>query len=37
MSDFLEFLKDQLGPIRDIESGRFFGGIGLSAKACSSR
>lgn len=30
-SDFAEFVKDQLAPVRGLSSGRFFGGIGLSA------
>ena len=30
-ADFLAFVKDQLEPIVDITSGRFFGGAGLSA------
>jgi len=28
--DYAEFVKDQLAALRDIESGRFFGGVGLS-------
>jgi|WetSurMetagenome_2_1015567.scaffolds.fasta_scaffold427197_1 DNA transformation protein len=30
-SDFAEFVKDQLAPVSMLTSGRFFGGIGLSA------
>ena len=30
-SDFVEFLKDQLGPIQGLASARFFGGIRLSS------
>ena len=30
-ADFLEFVKDQLAPILEVTSGRFFGGAGLSA------
>lgn len=29
--DYVEFIKEQLAPIRGIESGRFFGGVGLTA------
>jgi DNA transformation protein and related proteins len=29
--DFADFVKDQLSPVRTLTSGRFFGGIGLSA------
>jgi DNA transformation protein len=30
-TDFADFVKDQLAPVRMLASGRFFGGIGLSA------
>jgi hypothetical protein len=30
-SDFADFVKDQLAPVRTLTSGRFFGGIGLAA------
>jgi DNA transformation protein len=30
-NDYAEFVKDRLASLRDIESGRFFGGIGLSS------
>ena len=29
--DYVEFVKEQLAPMQDIASGRFFGGVGLSA------
>jgi DNA transformation protein and related proteins len=28
---FADFVKDQLAPVRSLTSGRFFGGVGLSA------
>jgi|SRR5450432_2212726 DNA transformation protein len=30
-SEFVEFVKEQLAPIRGLASARFFGGFGLSA------
>jgi hypothetical protein len=32
-SDYVDFVLEQLEPIRDVTSGRFFGGGGLSARA----
>lgn len=29
--DYVEFVKEQLASMHDIASGRFFGGVGLSA------
>jgi DNA transformation protein and related proteins len=31
-SDYIEFVKDQLAPLRGISTSRFFGGIGLSSE-----
>ena len=30
-SDYVEFVKDQLAPLRDVSASRFFGGVGLSS------
>jgi DNA transformation protein len=32
VSDFVDFLKEQLAPIRGLAAARFFGGVGLSAE-----
>ena len=29
-AQYLDFVKEQLAPIRGVQSGRFFGGVGLS-------
>jgi DNA transformation protein and related proteins len=32
VSDFVDFLTEQLAPVRGLVTARFFGGIGLSAQ-----
>lgn len=32
-SDYVDFVLEQLEPIRELTSSRFFGGVGLSARA----